>query len=128
MNKILLISAFAFTLMTGAAMAQSTIVGHLDNDGIAHMTVQASEATEVLNSAVNARTAQPTPLTDVTFSRMAKGEICLTGYQKDSQGNIVSGVRIQCYQDDANNLIVKPENKTERIYGRKFASTTTASE
>ena len=128
MKKPILLIAFIFTLFTSASFAQSNIVGRVDNDGNVHLLVEKLKATEVLTQVNNARTSQPINISEVTFSKMSMGEICLTGYEKDAQGKVVTGMRVQCYQDDANNLIVKPDSKTERIYGRPFAGTTVVSE
>lgn len=128
MNKVFIITVSIYILTATFASAQSSIVGRVDNDGVAHMTVAKSQASEVLQQATNARVSQSAALTDVSFSRMALGEICLTAYEKDNYGRIISGIRIKCYQDDANNLIVLPENKIEKIYGRQFAGTTVISE
>ncbi|MBL0343392.1 MAG: hypothetical protein IPP71_22555 [Bacteroidetes bacterium] len=128
MKKFLLLSGIAISMSIGVSYAQSNIVGKIDNDGQVHMLVEKIQATEVLKQVASSREAQPMNITEVSFSKMALGEICLTGYEKDSNGKVTKGIRIQCYQDDANNLIVKPENKIERIYGRPFASTTVVSE
>lgn len=128
MKKSILFIAFALTLITGVSFAQSNVVGKIDNDGNVHMLVEKSKAVEVLTQVNNGRTSQPINVSEVSFSKMSMGEICLTGYEKDANGKVISGMRIQCHQDDANNLIVKPENKIERIYGRPFASTTVVSE
>ena len=126
MKKLILISAIVFTMSAGVSMAQSNIVGKIDNDGNIHMLVEKNKAGEVLSQTTGSRST--TGFSEVTFSKMAMGEVCLTGYEKDANGKVVSGVRIQCYQDDANNLIVKPENKIERIFGRPFSDNLVVSE
>lgn len=128
MKKYLFILTSTFLFSAGLTHAQSNIVGRIDNDGIVHMTVERQKAKEVLTQATTSRTSQPIQVSEISFSKMAMGEICLTGYEKDANGKVVKGVRIQCYQDDANNLIVIPENKIENIFGRPFSDNLVVSE
>jgi hypothetical protein len=127
-RKYLILSAIAFTISMGIASAQSNIVGRIDNDGVVHMNVDKNKAVEVIGQATAGKISQEIQISDVSFSRMALGEICLTGYEKDRNGKVVKGVRIQCYQDDANNLIIKPGNKIENIFGRPFSDNLVVSE
>ena len=48
--------------------------------------------------------------------------------EKDKNGNIIKGYRIMCKQDDANNLIVVPESKSEKVFGRPFADNVVVSQ
>lgn len=127
MKKPVLISALACLLSASGAFAQD-IIGRIDNDGIYHMTVEKGQAKNILKSVFVQKGEQALNPTEILLTTMPLGQVCLTGYERDSNGKVTKGYRIMCKQDDANNLIVVPENKTEKIFGRPFAETQIVSE
>jgi len=117
MKKIILYSAFTFCV---ALNAKSQVVGNVDRDGEYAITVTNQQAKEILENVSNFTEPQPFQPTEISLTTMQNGEICLTGYIRNPVGHIIRGYRIMCIQDDANNLIVKPGSRVERINGRPF--------
>ena len=116
-------------LMLAATLSNAqAIVGRIDNDGVTHMTVEKGQAKEVLKNVATQKGEQQLNPVEITFTTMPLGQICLTGYEKDKNGNIIKGYRIMCKQDDANNLIVVPESKSEKVFGRPFADNVVVSQ
>ena len=120
MKKLILISALALSSTIFSNTAKSQVVGQIDHDGVYALSISSQEAMAVLESVSHFTEPQPFQPTEITLSTMSLGEICLTGYIKNPIGHIVHGFRIMCIQDDANNLIVKPGSRVERIHGKKF--------
>lgn len=110
----------ACSLMSLTAMAQSEIIGKVDYDGNIQLTVSENHGKSVLRGLSLPTEPHPFQATEVLVTAMADGTYSLTGYIRNPAGIIVKGFRVQCDQDDANNLIVKPGNKRERITGKPF--------
>jgi hypothetical protein len=120
MKKILFIIAI---LISSGCMAQSYKVGKVDADGKLTLTADANKCRTILNQCSSKQNTLPLQANDFSFTRLHRGQICLTGYEKDASGKIIRGVRIQCTQDDENNLIIVKNNFTENITGKTFDAT-----
>jgi spore coat protein U-like protein len=107
-------------VIASACQAQSLTVGKIDADGNVSLGMENSQGCTVLTQFSSQRNGAPVHVNDVSFTRLSHGQICLTGYEKDATGKIVSGIRIQCSQDDENNLILDNTNYSERIAGKSF--------
>ncbi len=112
-----------FTIMLFSVMAfsQSKIVGRIDVDGNTILTASKQECSDKINAASSKKSSKSLTVSEVTFTRMPLGQVCLTGYEKDQSGNVISGVRIECKTDDDRNLIITPASKVETVTGRAFA-------
>ena len=106
-------------VITSACQAQSLTVGKIDADGKVSLTMEHNQCCIVLTQ-FSERNGMPVQVNDISFTRLSRGQICLTGYEKNAAGKIDSGIRIQCSQDDENNLIVDKTNYSERIAGKSF--------
>jgi len=120
MKKLLIALSSIFLFGLQSASAQSDKVGQLDHDGNFVLTVPQNQGKNILRQHSLPTEASPFEATDITITEMTDGTLSLTGYLKNPGGHIVKGFRIQCSQDDENNLIVKPGNKRERVIGRPF--------
>lgn len=120
MKKIM--SLFAIMLLSVMAFSQSKIVGRIDADGNTILTASKQECSDKINAASSRKSNKTLTVSEVSFTRMPLGQVCLTGYEKDQNGNIVSGVRIECKTDDDRNLIITPVSKIETVSGREFAA------
>lgn len=120
MKKLFITSTFAFIFWANLASAQSDKIGFLNNDGNFELTVDQAEGKNILKQHSLPSEAIPFEATDISITRMSDGTYSLTGYFRNPGGHIVKGFRIQCSQDDANNLIVMPGNKRERVIGKPF--------
>jgi hypothetical protein len=120
MKKIITSIALFSLFSTTVAIAQSDKVGYINEDGVFVMTVPEVQGKNILKQLSIPTEAQPFNATEVMLTVMDDGSISLTGYSKTPSGNIIKGFRVQCFQDDENNLIVAPGHKRERIVGKPF--------
>jgi hypothetical protein len=108
------------SLLSVSAMAQSEIIGKVDYDGNIQLTVGENKGKRVLRDLSLPTEQHVFEATELLITTMEDGTYSLTGYIRNPAGFIVKGFRVQCDQDDANNLIVKPGNKRERVTGKPF--------
>ncbi len=105
------------------AQAQSRIIGKVDADGVAQFTAAKQDCQdEIKKAAASKGTFSTIKIQELKFSQMATGQYCLTAYEKDAAGKIARGVRVECKQDDDNNLIITPKSRIETTTGKAFAS------
>lgn len=112
---------------TSTAFCQSKVIGKVDPDGIPHFTTSKTECTDQLKNVSASKGSFTLNVQEVTITQMPKGQFCLTGYEKDITGKISKGIRVECKQDDDNNLIITDKSKTETITGRGFGTPVTSS-
>ncbi|MBS1764903.1 MAG: hypothetical protein JSS90_08070 [Bacteroidetes bacterium] len=127
MSKQILQTAiiFVFTVLTTISFAQSQIVGKVDADGVPHFSASKNDCITELKKAASAKGAfAAMQMNDVSFTQMPQGQYCLTTYEKDAKGNTLRGLRIECKQDDDNNLIITSQSKIETVTGKSFKSST----
>lgn len=103
--------------------AQRMIVGRIDADGKLIMTTKQDEARQLMQQVSNQRMSMSININDISFTRLNMGQVCITGYEKAPDGKIVRGIRIQCAQDDENNLIVSRQSYCQKTIGKTFAET-----
>jgi len=120
MKKLFVLSSLALCFSINLSFAQSNVIGYINADGIYELSIAQSQGKNILKQHSIPTEAQPFEATDISITQMEDGTLCLTGYLKNPGGHIVKGFRIQCIQDDENNLIVKPGNKRERVIGKPF--------
>lgn len=120
MKKLIMLSTIAASFLMATNTVQSQVIGSIDQDGNHAISVTHQEAMNILEEVSHFTEPQPFQPTEITLTTMPQGEICLTGYIRNPVGHIIRGFRIMCIQDDANNLIVKPGSKVERINGHQF--------
>jgi len=120
MKKLILTSSIAILFSANIAHAQNAKIGILNPDGNFELTIDQQNGKNILKQYSLPTEAQPFEATDVSITQMNNGTYSLTGYLKNPGGHIVKGFRIQCIQDDENNLILKPGNKRERVTGKPF--------
>lgn len=119
-----LILCILFSTFTSFTFAQSQIIGKVDADGVPHLSASKTECiSELKKASVSKASFSSMNMQDVTISQMPKGQYCLTAYEKDESGKTLRGIRIECKQDDDNNLIITSQSKVETISGKKFTST-----
>ena len=107
-------------LISTSAMSQSYNVGKIDADGKITLSIEQNKGCSILNQMAMKKNFSAMVINEVSFTRLNRGQICLTGYEKDAFGKIINGIRIQCTQDDENNLIVISSNFSESISGKAF--------
>ena len=122
-----LLSLLLFTLLSVASYSQSKIIGRVDADGNTILLASKQDCTTKIAAAGDKKSKMNVSVSEVLFTRLNKGQICLTGYEKDATGKITKGVRIECSLDDDNNLIIHDNSKIETISGRAFSSPATQS-
>jgi hypothetical protein len=101
-------------------LAQDDIIRQIDLKGTASLSVNQTTGKQVLRKHSIPTEPQPFEATEILITSMPGGEFCLTGYKKNPHGMIIKGFRIVCYQDDENNLVVKPRARRERVTGQPF--------
>lgn len=120
-KKILIYLIFLLLSSTGMIKAQGLIAGKIDADGNLIMSENKEGCKLIIQQAGSERMNMPINVTELTFTRLNTGQICLTGYEKTADSEISKGIRMLCYQDDDNNLIVTGRSYTEKIIGEAFA-------
>lgn len=120
-KKILIYLIFLLLSSTGIIKAQGLIAGKIDADGNLIMSENKEGCKLIIQQAGSERMNMPINVTELTFTRLNMGQICLTGYEKTADSEISKGIRMLCYQDDDNNLIVTGRSYTEKITGEAFA-------
>jgi type 1 fimbria pilin len=120
MKKTFISASIALFFWATNVNAQNDKVGRLNQDGQFNLTVPEAQGKNVLKQHSIHTENSPFEATDISITQVADGTLYLTGYLKNPGGQIVKGFRIQCSQDDDNNLIVKPGNNRERVVGHQF--------
>jgi|SRR5690606_7406949 len=114
-----------FSVLSTAVFAQSQIIGKVDADGVPHLSASKTDCiSELKKVAATKGTFASMKMNDVSFTQMPHGQYCLTSYEKDASGKTLRGIRIECKQDDDNNLILTSKSKVETVTGKSFTSST----
>ena len=116
-----------FFVIAAFAVKAQTIIGKVDVDGIPQFTAAISDCkSELQKISSNKGSFASIKLQDITFAKMSKGQYCLTAYEKDATGKVARGIRVECKQDDENNLIITPASNVETTTGKAFAKINTS--
>ncbi|HQO87349.1 MAG TPA: hypothetical protein PKX84_06830 [Bacteroidia bacterium] len=116
-----------FFVIAALAVKAQTIIGKVDVDGVPQFTAAIADCKSELQKVTSSKgTFSTMKLQDITFSQMSKGQYCLTAYEKDAMGKVARGIRVECKQDDENNLIITPASKVETTTNRAFAKINTS--
>lgn len=116
-----------FFVIAAFAVKAQTIIGKVDADGVPKFTAAIADCKSELQKVSSSKgTFSTMKLQDITFSQMSKGQYCLTAYEKDAMGKVARGIRVECKQDDENNLIITPTSKVETTTGKAFAKINTS--
>ena len=116
-----------FFVIAAFAVKAQTIIGKVDVDGVPQFTAAIADCkNELQKISSNKGAFASIKLQDITFSQMSKGQYCLTAYEKDATGKVARGIRVECKQDDENNLIITPASNVETTTGKAFAKINTS--